>query len=247
MRSLIIHFAIINIKIRFKGTYLGLLWTAIEPTLTFILLYIVFTSLRVRDDNFAIYLLTGIIIYHVFTRGTLAGLASLRGNRNIIKSLNIRNEIYPVMTTAATALLVFVQVGVFFGLMPFFHFIPPWTVVLLPIVIALVLLLTLGFSYILSIINVYVRDVQPLWTVIIHAVFFVTPIFWYLDNAQGILLEIHKFNPIGQIIELGHKIVVYGQIPPLADWLYTGLFVFAILIVGYALFQKYESRIAEEL
>jgi len=95
-----------NIKIRFKGTYLGFAWTAIEPTLTFIILFLVFTSIRIRiEENFGIYLLTGIFIYHIFVRGTAGGLASLRSNRGVLESLNIRKEFFPVATTAATSLL----------------------------------------------------------------------------------------------------------------------------------------------
>ena len=90
-RSLILHLAVTNIKIRFKGTFLGFLWTGLEPLLTFVLLYIVFTSIRIRvGENFAIYLISGLILYHIFTRGTMAGLTSLRNNQGLIKSLNLK-------------------------------------------------------------------------------------------------------------------------------------------------------------
>jgi len=95
MRSLILHFAIMNIKIRFKGTYLGFAWTAIEPTLTFVILYLVFTNLRFgAGENYGVYLLTGIFVYHIFVRGTMGGLSSLRSNRAILESLNIRKEFF---------------------------------------------------------------------------------------------------------------------------------------------------------
>jgi len=247
-RSRVFYFAILSIKIRFKGTYLGLLWTALEPTLVFILLYTVFTSIKYRGgENFPIYLLTSIILYHIFTRGTMGGLSSIRSNRNIIQSVGISNEFFPVAVTAATGLLVFVQVAVFFGLMPFFQFIPPWTVVLLPIVLALLLILTLGISYLLSLINVFFKDMQPLWGIIIHALFFVTPVIWYLQDADEFLLSMHRFNPLGQILELGHNIVVFGKVPPLYDWIYATVFVLAIFFVGFAIFHKFESKITEEL
>jgi len=248
LRDKILYFATLNIKQRFKGTYLGLLWTAIEPTLIFILLYTVFTSIRFGEgQNFGIYLLTGIILYHIFTRGTMAGLTSISNNKHIIKSVKIQTEFFPVMVTTSTALLLFVQMGVFFGLMSFFEFIPPWTVIYLPPVLALLLILTLGFSYFLSVVHVYVRDIQPIWAIIVHALFFVTPIFWYLEDANQILSEIHLYNPVGQILELGHKLVVYGEIPAASDWLYTSIFVLAIFFIGFAIFHRFESKLAEEL
>jgi ABC-type polysaccharide/polyol phosphate export permease len=237
-----------NIKIRFKGTYLGFTWAAIEPALTFILLYIVFTSIRERtEENFAIYLLTGIVIYHVFSRGTLAGITSLTGNRGILQSININKEFFPVVTTAATCLLILVEVGVFFGLMPFFGFVPSWTIVLLPLVLAILVILILGVSYILSIIHVFVKDIQLVWGIIIHALFFITPIIWYVKDVDGILLSIHKINPIGHIVDLGHKIVVFGQVPTFSEWLYALTFAVGIFFVGYTIFYKYQERIVEEL
>ena len=105
MRSKILYFAIMNIKQRFKGTYFGLLWTAIEPTLVFILLYAVFTSIRIgREENFAIYLLTGVMLYHVFARGSLAGIGSLRNKKNFQTTLNIKNEFYTATAVGSITL-----------------------------------------------------------------------------------------------------------------------------------------------
>jgi len=237
-----------NIKIRFKGTYLGFAWTAIEPTLTFVILYVVFTSIRIRaEENFAIYLLTGVFIYHIFVRGTTGGLTSLRNNKGVLESLNIRKEFFPVVTSTATGLLLFISVGVLFGLMPFFNYIPPWTVVFLPIVLGFLILLVLGVSYILSIVHVYVRDIQPFWGVFVHSLFFLSPIFWYLKDVDNFLLVVQAYNPVGQLIELSHKLIVFGQVPPITEWAHSFVFVFGFFMVGYAIFRKFEAKIVEEL
>jgi len=247
-RGLIFHLAITNIKIRFKDTYLGFVWAGLEPLFTFLILYVVFTSLRFgTGENFAIYLISGILLYHIFTRGTMGGLSSLRVNEGILKSLNIKKETFPVAATLAMGILSVVEVGVLIGLMPFFQFTPGLTILLIPIPIILMLILVLGMSYLLSIISVYVKDIQTFWGIAVHALFFISPIFWYIKDTEGILLTIHSINPVGQLIEIFHKIVVFNEIPPLSDWLYATIFVFAILVFGYAIFQKYENKILEEL
>ena len=247
-RSLVLHFAWTNIKVRYKGTYLGLIWAALEPTLVFLLLFTVFTSIRDRPiEGFGIYLLSGIILHSIFARGTGDGLISLFTNKGILQSSNISREFFPVATTGTALITSFVKVGVFFALMPYFNFIPPWTIVYLPIVIGLVLVLVLGLSYFLSILFVYVKDVQLVWPVVVLAMFFLSPIFWYVDEVDGILLTIHAVNPLGQLIELGHKIVVFEQIPPINDWLYASLLVGIVFIIGYATFHKFEKRIMEEM
>jgi len=246
-RSLIFHFALMNIKIRFKGTYFGILWAALEPLLLFTLMYIVFTGIRVSTkEDFAIYLLIGIVLHHSFARGTQSGMMSLRQNLPILTSLNIKREMFPVAATVTAALLLFVEVGVFFGFMPFVGFSPGITIVFLPIVLILLIFLILGVSYLLSIINAYIKDIQPLWGIIVTAVFFVTPIFWYLDEASGIILDLHKINPLVQLVEIAHKIV-FGELPVMEDWLYVSAMIFGIFFVGYALFQKLEKRILEKM
>jgi len=246
-RSLIFHFAILNLKIRFKNTYLGFLWAAFEPLLYFVVLYVVFTGIRETKEDFAIYLITGVMLFHIFARGTSGGLSSLIINAGTIKSIKIKKEFFPVVAIVAIGLLAFVDVGVFFGLMPVFQFIPIWTIILLPVVLVLLLLLILGLSYLLSIVTIYVRDVQIMWGIFVHSLLFISPIFWYVNQVEGILLQIQKINPLGQLIEIAHQLVISGQIPSWNDWLYTTVFVLAIFFFGYFVFHKFEDKITEKL
>ncbi|MDH3764479.1 MAG: ABC transporter permease, partial [Nitrosopumilus sp.] len=145
-----------------------------------------------------------------------------------------------------TALLLTVEVGIFFGIMPFVSFIPSWTLIMMPLVIILLLGLILGLSYLLSILYVKIPDIQPIWTILMYALLFVSPIFWSIDQANDILLTIQQINPLGQIIELSHKIV-FNEIPDIEEWLKTALMVSAILVIGYIFFKKFEKTIVEEL
>jgi ABC-type polysaccharide/polyol phosphate export permease len=247
-KSLLLEFAILNIKIRYKGTYLGFLWTIIEPLLIFLLLHTVFTGMSIGvKENFAIYLLSGIVFYHIFSRGTLAGMTSLRSNIGILKSINLQREFFPIASTLTTAILAVIDIAILLALMPVFQFVPNLTMLLIPIPIILLLIFVLGMSYILSIIHIFIKDIQTIWSVIVQTLLFVSPIFWYLSDVSGLLLTIQSINPIGQLIELNHQIIILGKIPPLSDWLYTSTFVFSILFLGYGIFKKYEKRITEEL
>jgi len=176
-KALILHYALITIKMRFKGTHLGFAWLVLEPVLIFTMLYVVFTSIRIREEDFAIYLLSGVLFYHIFTRGTLFGMGCLQGNKGILTSLNIKREFFVAVSTLATSLITIGEMLAFFVLLALFQFSPNWTMILLPIPIILMLILVLGFSYMLSIIRIYFKDMQRTWPIIVHALFFVTPIF----------------------------------------------------------------------
>ena len=246
-RSQILHFAWKNVKIRYRGSYVGLLWTALEPLLYFLFLYVVFTNIRigVRED-FGIYLITGIVLYHTFVKGTQGGLGCLKENVGILSSINLRREFFPVVSTTTSSIMLLVEVGVLFAMMPIFGFIPSLTILLLIPILILLQILILGFSYLLSIALVYVKDIQPLWSVFVHALIFVTPIFWYVEDMGGIALEIQKISPLGQLVEMSHK-VVFGQIPSLNEWAYSIGIIFVILFIGYGVFQKFEKQIVERI
>jgi lipopolysaccharide transport system permease protein len=187
------------------------------------------------------------MFFHIFSRGTIGGLVSLTTNSSILQSINIRKEYFPITATVASGILAFVSVGVFLGLFPIFQFMPSWTIILLPIPLLLTIFLILGLSYFLSIVNVFVRDIQNFWQVFVHFFLFFSPILWSIEEANETLLDFHAINPLGQLIELSHKLVTGNQIPPLIDWLYASSLVVIIFIIGYMTFHKLENKIMEEL
>ncbi len=223
------------------------MWSAFEPLLYFLVLYVVFTGIRTTSNDFAIYLITGIMIFHIFGRGTSGGLSSIISNGGIIKSISIKRIFFPLVTTTSSAILALVTLGVLLGLMPVFQFIPTFTIFLLPLVLILLFILILGLSLLLSVLTVLVKDIQLLWPIFTHTLLFVSPIFWYVDKTEGILLKIQSINPLGQLIEIAHKLVIDGKIPPLNDWLYTTILILGILFTGYLIFHKLQEQIVEEL
>jgi len=247
-RSLIAHFSWMNLKLRFKGSYLGLIWAGLEPLLMFLILFVVFSSIREGPrEDFGMYLIVGVLFYHLFARGTMMGLTSLRENASILKSMNLQKELFPVIATGTTCLFLFVQLGVLFGLMPILEFVPGWTILLLPLLLLLFLVLVLGACYLLSILFVYVKDIQPFWGIFLYAALFASPIFWYISEVEGILLVIQQINPLGQIIELAHKLIIFQEFPDITEWLYTSAIVFGIFFVSYGIFQKLEKKVVEKL
>jgi len=243
--SLIFHFALLHIKVRFKYTYFGFAWAAIEPMLYFIVLFVVFTAIQQQGEDFAIYLISGIMIYHIFVRGTSGGLSSLLANVGLLTTITMKRDFFPVVATVAIGILSFVDVAVFFGLMPVFNFVPPWTLVLIPIPLILLLILILGLSYLLSITVVFVRDIQFIWNIFLQSLLFISPIFWYVDKVSGVLTYIQAVNPLGRLIEITHNIAIDGTIPPLEEWLYTSSLIAIIFFVGYFVFQKWQNKIME--
>jgi len=195
-RKLLFHFSWINIKLKYTGSYLGLVWAALEPLLMFSVLYIVFSTIRKQSGpEFAIYLISGIVLYQLFRSGTMGGLNSLKQNSGILNSLNIKKEIFPTINAGETLITLFVNLIVVFSLMPIFGFVPSWTLVFLPIVLALFLVLVLGVCYILSIAYIYVRDIHPIWSIVSYALFVGKISFFMLSEFKIPLFCLRLFKP----------------------------------------------------
>lgn len=246
-KEVLFQFSWHNIKSRVAGTYFGILWTMLEPLLLFLLMYVVFTTVRARGDEIqAMYLLTGIVLYHTFVKGTTSGLTSIRKNKNILQSINMEKEFFPVSDTLTTSIQLIFRMIIFFALMPFFTFVPPVTMIFFPLLLALLLVLVLGISYILSIVAVKFKDIQTLWSVATFGLFFLTPIIWFVDEAPDTLLIIHQINPVGQIVELGHNLM-FDKFPDAASWAYAIVFCFAIFFAGFYFFKRNERNLVEGL
>ena len=131
--------------------------------------------------------------------------------------------------------------------MVYFQFTPSLTILYLIPIYMLAFVLVLGIALGLSVLNVKFRDVEFIWGIILHAGFFLTPIFYRFDMLPEEIRNILQLSPVVQIVEMVHHVTLYGTLPTLNSIVYTVGSVFAILGIGYLIFRRYQARIVEEL
>jgi len=141
-------------------------------------------------------------------------------------------------------ILELVVLGIF---MVVLEFTPPITILILPLILALEFLLILGISLPLSVLNVKFKDTEFIWMVVVHAGFFLTPIFYQFDMLPDNIQSILQFSPVVQIVTMAHHVVLYGVLPSINSILYAVGSTSAIMIIGYLIFRRYQSRIVEEI
>jgi len=247
-RSLVSTFAINDLMVRYRGSVLGFIWSILEPLLIFSVLYIVFTNVFRSDiENYAIYLILGIVMWNFFVRSTSMGMNSFIVKGGIVTKTFFPREILP-FSSCLTALLMsvfeFVILVVFFGV---FNFIPSYTVIFLPLVLGLEFILSYGVSMGLSVLNVRYRDIQYIWGVITYAGFFAVPIFYSFDVVPDKIKELLMLNPMAQIIDMSHDLVLYNKIPEMWNIGYTIIITAVVFVVGFFVFKLLESKVVEEL
>jgi len=246
-KSLIRELAILDLKLKYRNSVLGVLWTFLEPLLMLAVLYVVFTSIfQSRIEHFPLYLLLGIIMWNMVVRGSTMGVNSIVTRGGLLTQFFLPKSIFATSSVVTSTIMFSFEFIVFLIFMVAFQFLPPITILLFPLILAMSFVLVLGVSLPLSVLNVYYRDVQFIWGIIIHAGFFVVPIFYTLDMLPENIRQLVMLNPMAQLIEMAHNVSLYGTLPSSQDLLYTVGVISLIFLVGYAIFRKMEGRIVEE-
>lgn len=246
-KSLIRELAILDLKLKYRNSVLGFFWTFLEPLLMLAVLYVVFTSIfQSRIEHFPLYLLLGIIMWNMVVRGSTMGVNSIVTRGGLLTQFFLPRSIFAISSVVTSTIMFSFEFIVFLIFMVAFQFLPPITILLFPLILAMSFVLVLGVSLPLSVLNVYYRDVQFIWGIITHAGFFAVPIFYTLDMLPENIRQLIMLNPMAQLIEMAHNVSLYGTLPSSQDLLYTIGVISLVFLVGYAIFRKMEGRIVEE-
>lgn len=183
----------------------------------------------------------------MFARGTQTSMASFMSMSGLLSKIYFPREILPLAANITTFIMMLFDLSAFVVFVIIFHFVPSSMVVYFPFLLLLLFIQTLGVSFALSVGNIYFRDLEHLWGIALQAGFFLVPIFLTLDVYPSYIRNLLYYNPMAQMIDMGHKVVLYNTLPSLHDFTYLILVSFAVLGVGYGIFKKFESKAIELL
>jgi len=247
-RHLLLNFAISDVKVRYRNSILGILWSLLEPLLILGVLYFVFSTMfKFEIPNFPIYLLLGIICWNFFRNGTSIALNSLTNRSSLMTQIYFPRAIPGISAGITSVITLAFELIVLVIFMAVFQFMPASTIVLLIPILALELIFILGVALPLSVLNVKFKDTEFIWGVVISAGFFLTPIFYQFNMLPEYIQNILQFSPMVQIVTMSHHVVLYGTLPSLNSVLYAVFSISIICIIGYSIFRKYQTRIVEEM
>ncbi len=247
-RRLTIELAMSDFKLRYKNSILGFLWSLAEPLLMLTVLYIVFSYfMKMNVKNYQLFLLIGIISWNMLSRGTGMALNSIIGKPNLVNKVYFPREIL-IISSCVTALVMTLLEFIVFGIfMLIFAVMPTMTAIYFPIILFIQFILIIGISLGLAALNVYYRDIQYIWAVILQAGFFASPIIYPLSIIPEKYIWIIKLNPMTTIIDMLRGSMIYSTIPAAKDIIFIVILSITILIIGYIIFLKLEPRFAEEV
>lgn len=242
-RYLLVQLVKRSINLKYRKSYLGVLWSLIEPLLTMAVLSFIFGTLLGRGDKyFPVYVLSGRLLYSFFSAGTRGTMKSIRSNAAIIKKVYVPKYMYPLASCASAYIIFLISlVDLFLVIFALGMEITPY--LLLAVVPILILfLLTYGVGMILTSINVFFRDVEYLWDVVTMLIMYTCAIFYKIDSFVGTgKYIIFKLNPLYGLIK-SFRECIYGQ-PMDPKWLLYALgFSVVCCVVGLWLFRKKQDQ-----
>lgn len=240
-----------ELRSRYKGSILGFLWTFINPLLQLIVYSFVFNRImRVvppKGVNYTLWLFVALVPWACIAATISQSTNIIIQNGNLIKKIYFPRIILPislVMTNIINMMLTFIIVilVVLGGGSPL-----TFNYLFLPLVFAIQFILLFGFAVLLSVINVYFRDMEHIMSIVVMVWFYVTPIIYSTELVPERFRFYFKLNPIFGLVESYRDILIYGQMPNIKYLLYVLCFSVILGFIALCVFDRGQRKFAEEI
>ena len=232
-----------DFKSKYKRSFLGILWSLLNPLLTMMVQFLVFSTIFKADvKSYPVYLLSGVVCFSFFRESTEMCLTSITGNSNLINKVYIPKYIFPLAKTISSLinlglsliplLLVTLIMGIKLKLVSIMSF----------YFLLCLAIFCLGIGLFLAALMVFFRDVQFLWTVFLQIWQYATPVFYSAEIIPAKYQFILKINPLYHFIGNLRKCLMDGISPDVSSYIYCLLFALISLSIGSFVFKKTQDK-----
>lgn len=232
-----------DFKLKYRRSALGIVWSVLNPLLMMIVLTAVFsTFFRFQIENFALYLILGQTLFALMSDATSGAMSSIIDSAPLIKKIRINKFLFPLEKTAFALLNFVISLIAVAAVMIFFQIVPTINLLFLPLLLLLVFAFSLGLGLLLSALSVFFRDVMHLWSVVLTAWTYATPLFYPIDILPDWMLPIMECNPMYHYVTFFREIALWGTTPSGEQILLCTFFAVVTLVVGILVFRAKQSK-----
>ena len=214
-RDLLKLLVVKNIKLKYRRSFLGYLWSILNPLLIMIVMTIVFSQMFDRNiENFPVYLFCGQLLFNYMSNSTHQAIFSITGNSSLLKKTYVPKYIFTVSRITSGLVDLFFSLGALVIVLIATHAHVTWYALLFPFVLIQLYVFCIGLGLFLAQANVFFRDIQFLYNAVTTAWLYLTPIFYPFEMLSGKLAWLIKhFNPMYFYIGQFRDLVYYGRMP----------------------------------
>lgn len=238
-----------DFKLRYRRSVLGVVWSVLNPLLMMIVMSFVFSYfLRGSSvENYPLYLIVGNITFSLMNESTSAGLRSIIDAAPLLKKVRVDRWVFPVQKVFSAAFNFSFSLIAVAVVMLFFRVVPTWHIVWMIPALALLMVFCMGISLLIGSLAVFFRDMIHLWSVVITAWTYLTPIFWDLSlltgsSAPWFVIAVVKLNPMYNYLEMMRCAIVYQTSPDPAVIALCAVWAVAFLALGFFVFRRTEHK-----
>lgn len=247
-REMLKNLVVKDLRARYKGSFVGFLWTFINPLMMLIVYSIVFSFvMRVNIEHFSVFLFVGLLPWSYFQSSLLLGSACIVNNANLIKKIYFPRIVLPLSVVFSNLINYVLCLSILIPALLIFHIKLTTNLLYFPLILLIQTLLVLSLTLLLAGANVYYRDVEYLAGVILMAWFFLTPIVYSFDMIPENFKDFFGLNPMTPIIGAYHDIFFYGKPPDISILLVLFGIYLVMAVLSFVLFYKMQKNFAEEL
>lgn len=243
-RDLIRALVIRDLKVRYRRSTIGFLWTMLNPLLTMTVLQVVFSSLfRFEVASYPAYVLSGLIFWNFFSQSIVASMNSLRGNASLLQKFPVPKAVFPLATVISGMVnLVFALLPLLAILVATGHPLHP-SLVVLPLSLVIASLFTLGAGLLLSPLALFFTDTVEIVSVGLTLVLYMTPVFYPVSIVPESFRRVIVYNPVGVILRVFRDPIYSGTFPIGSDLAIAAGVSTAMLALGAAVFRRSSDSI----
>lgn len=257
--ELIRNLVVRDLKVRYRNSLLGVVWSWANPLLMMLVFTLVFNFLFTESDlpHYHVFLLCALLPWQFFSQSVMEATNSIVGNAHLIKKVYFPREVLPISIILSNLVNFIIALPVFFALaLVSGATISPW-VLLLPVPLLVQVTFSLGICLILATLNVFYRDTRIILSVVMQAWFFMTPVFYPITRIGrektifGLTFDaqlwLRRLNPMASVIASYRDLLYWGTYTGLDFLVRTALTSLIVLAIGYLIFLRYSSRFGEEV
>lgn len=239
LRELVVR----DLKIKYRRSFLGYLWSLMNPLLMMWILTIVFSYVfRFDIPNYPLYLIIGQVVFNFVSESTTASMYSIVGNAALLKKVYVPKPIFPLARVASSFVtMLFSMVAIFIVMIATNVSLTP-TLLLLPVPLFFLFIFSLGVSLIVSAVAVYLRDMFHLYSVFTTAWSFFTPIFYPISIVPDDFRWMLFWNPLFYIVSYFREIILNDTVPTLDSTVVCFELSIGTLILGMLIFKKLQNK-----
>lgn len=237
-----------QLRSRYKGSVLGFLWTFLNPVMSLVVYTVVFSFIMpTRQKDYAMFLFVGLMPWQYHAQSLMIGVSSLVTNAGLVKKVYFPRSVLPISVVLGNLMNFLFGMGILIPALLISGVKASIAWVAFPAVLAIHTLFLMGLVLLVSVANVYFRDLEHTLGVLVNMWFFLTPVFYSLDLVPPKVRPFFMLNPATPIIDSYRSVLFYGYWPRWGTiaWLVAGFSLF--LVVSFVVFARAQRNVAEVL